>query len=39
VNFELAFQPVEQHWRLFAISVTTSLAVAQNPAAPGAVAR
>lgn len=41
VNFELAFQPVGQQWRLFGIMVTTSPSgpVAQNSAAPAAVTR
>jgi hypothetical protein len=39
VNFELAYQLIGQQWRLFAISVTTSLAVAQNPSASATVAR
>lgn len=41
VNFELAFQPIGQQWRLFGISVTTSLAgpLAERQAAPGEIAR
>jgi hypothetical protein len=39
VNFELAFQPVGEQWRLFGILVTTSVAVAKNPSAPAATAQ
>ena len=42
VNFDLSFQPVEGHWRLFAISIGTTTeigAAAPAPAPPGAPAR
>ncbi len=39
VNFELAFEKVRERWRLFGISVTTSPALAQSPAAAATTTR
>ncbi len=34
VNFDLSFQPVEGHWRLFALSIGTARVPTAAPAAP-----